>query len=51
MAYESEWGENINYNLKSKTFVATIVLHKKINKNSRFEGIYEQLPLSLKNKL
>ena len=48
MAYQSNWGRNIKYKLKKETFVVTVVLHKKTKKDSKFKGVYEQLPLNLK---
>ncbi len=47
MAYDSQWGKNVKFSLKKPTFVTTVVLHKKIKKNDKFEGIYEQLPRNL----
>ena len=47
MAYESQWGKNVKFSSKKPTFVTTVVLHKKIKKNDKFEGIYEQLPRNL----
>ena len=47
MAYQSNWGKNVKLNLKRDTFVVTVVLHKKTKSNSRFSGIYEQLPLNI----
>lgn len=50
MAYQSEWGRNINFKYKGKinTFVVTVVIHLKKKKGEKFEGVYEQLPLNLK---
>ena len=50
MAYQSEWGKNINFKYKDKidTFVVTVVIHLKKKKGEKFKGVYEQLPLNLK---
>ena len=45
MAYRSDWGKNVKFKKKHKTYVATIFIELKSNKknNRKFE-LYQQLP-------